>query len=90
MGFGMGPTAVICILALGVLFFGKDLPGVARQVGLGLMELKRGMNELKGTFDVGSLDSPGPPLVDRSDEGAAPLPENQESIGTKFEPPQET
>ena len=87
----MSPIAVICILALGVLFFGKDLPGVARQVGLGLLEFKRGMSELKGTFDIGSLDAPRSPLADRSKVDSGPtFEEPQESVGTKFEPPPET
>jgi sec-independent protein translocase protein TatA len=89
-GEQMNPITVMAVLALGVLLFGKNLPDVARQVGLALMEFKRGMNELKGTLDIGSLE----PVSSRSkvrseDVSESPVQESQESVGTKFEPPQD-
>ena len=85
----MNPVTIMFLLALGVLLFGKNLPEVARQVGLSLMEFKKGMNELKGTFDIGSLDSPKSKSRSES-HSEPPMEEPQESVGTKFEPPQET
>ena len=87
----MNPLTVMLVLGLGVLLFGKNLPEVARQVGLGLMEFKRGMSELKGTFDIGSLDSPRTDKKSRNEVHSEPaFDESQESVGTKFEPPSET
>jgi len=88
----MNPITMMFILGLGVLLFGKNLPEVARQVGLGLMEFKRGMSELKGTFDIGSLDSPSLASSVRGGSSSveSPIVESQEPVGTKFEPPQET
>ena len=85
----MNPITMLFILGLGVLLFGKNLPDVARQVGLGFMEFKRGLGELKGTFDVGSLDAVSSSSKDRSDEYTEPSALGHESIGTKFEPPRE-
>ncbi|MDR2117398.1 MAG: twin-arginine translocase TatA/TatE family subunit [Planctomycetaceae bacterium] len=86
------PFQIIVVLVLGVLFFGKNLPEVARQIGLGLMELKKGLNELndlsknvtkghnrtKSSTANNSSDS-----ADFSDEET----DKYELIGTKFEPP---
>jgi sec-independent protein translocase protein TatA len=86
----MNPITVMAVLALGVLLFGKNLPDVARQVGLALMEFKRGMNELKGTLDIGSLESVSSRSKVRSEDvSEPPVSELQESVGTKFEPPQD-
>ena len=87
----MNPFTIMAVLALGVLFFGKNLPEVARQVGMSLMEFKRGIHELKGTFDVGSLGSLSSQSKGRSESHSESPPEEpQESIGVKFEPPPES
>ena len=87
----MNPVTMIFVLCLGVLLFGKNLPDVARKVGLGLMEFKRGLNELKGTFDVGSLESPRSKSRSRNEVGLEDVvEERQDFLGTKFEPPSET
>ena len=87
----MSPVTVMFIMGLGVLLFGKNLPEVARKVGMSLMEFKRGMSELKGTFDIGgSLDTPCTGKKSRNEVHSEPtFDEPQESVGTKFEPPQE-
>lgn len=85
------PLTIMFVLGLGVLLFGKRLPEVARQVGLSFLELKRGMNELRSTLDVGVDTS----LSSRSSKGSSEArvlesEEAQEYLGTKFEaPPQE-
>ncbi len=53
----------IIILALGLLFFGKRLPGAARGVGQGILEFKRGF---KGRSDeeVAAAQGPQPTRFD--------------------------
>lgn len=43
---GISPFQIVLILLVGVLIFGKNLPDVARRIGLGLMEFKKGLNEM--------------------------------------------
>jgi len=86
----MNPVTVMVILGLGVLLFGRNLPEVARKVGVSLMEFRRGMNELKGSLDFGLTESLHSGARIRSEERVEPSAENQESIGMKFEPPPES
>ncbi len=44
---GLGPSELLVILALGLLLFGNRLPEVARSLGKGITELKKGMNGLE-------------------------------------------
>ena len=83
----ISPLHVIIVLVLGVLFFGKNLPAVAKQIGSSLMEFRKGLNEWKETHgrssSVGERAS-----VSRSASGVQDEPEERfESLGTKFEPP---
>ena len=87
----MSAITVVVLLGLGVLLFGKDLPEVARKVGLSLMQFRRGMSEIKGALDIGSLDVPRTGVQSRNEAHSEPtFDESQESVGTKFEPPPET
>jgi Sec-independent protein translocase protein TatA len=47
LGFG----EVVVILIVGVLIFGKDLPRVGKQFGKTLVELRKGMQNLKDQID---------------------------------------
>ena len=84
---GVSPFAVIFVLILGVLFFGKNLPWVAKQIGSALIEFRKGLDEWKEVRmdrKSGGLKS--------SDVGRAVQDEPEErfeSLGTKFEPPSE-
>ncbi len=44
--FTPGPAEMLVILALGVLLFGKRLPDVGKQLGRGILEFKRGLDEM--------------------------------------------
>ena len=80
----LNPFHVIIVLVLGVLFFGKNLPAVAKQIGSALIEFRKGLNEWKEVHHR-------PPNVSGSRNKAAenePV-ERFESLGTKFEPPSE-
>ncbi len=87
----MSPVAIGFVLLLGVLFFGKNLPEVARQLGSGFKDLKRGFNEFSELKrDIGrgiSLDSMESTLSKDSDSGLIDETEKHSSSGTRFEPP---
>jgi sec-independent protein translocase protein TatA len=84
--FTPSPIQILVVLILGVLFFGKNLPEVARQIGLGLMELKKGMNEMNNISRKSKSHSGSSSAAVTATE---PIDETEkyESIGTKFEPP---
>ena len=44
---GPGPGSVLVILALGVLLFGKRLPEIGKNIGKGLLEFKKGVNDFR-------------------------------------------
>ncbi len=79
----MNPVTVILVLLLGVLFFGKDLPEVAKRVGLSLMEFKKGMSEAGGSARTTKAVSKR--VAANDDDWEAE--EIVSSAGTKFEPP---
>ena len=81
------PLVILTILVLGVLFFGKNLPGVLRQVGAALLEFRKGLDEWKETHHRSSSSR-----VNETAKSATMQdePEEQfESLGTKFQPPSE-
>ncbi|MDR2706596.1 MAG: twin-arginine translocase TatA/TatE family subunit [Planctomycetaceae bacterium] len=87
------PFQIVVVLVLGVLFFGKNLPEVARQIGLGLMELKKGMNELNDLSKNVTNGRRRPKSsaennsTNESFDSADDETEKYELTGTKFEPP---
>ena len=90
----ISPISIIAILVLGVLFFGKNLPGVAKKIGASLMEFRKGLDEWKEDYGRASVRSSGVDTkVSRSDVGRSAcgakeeLEERFESLGTKFEAP---
>ncbi|MDR0608770.1 MAG: twin-arginine translocase TatA/TatE family subunit [Planctomycetaceae bacterium] len=87
------PFQIVAVLVLGVLFFGKNLPEVARQIGLGLMELKKGLNELNDLSKNvtnghrRTKSSTANESTKESIDSADDETEKYELIGAKFEPP---
>ncbi len=74
---------MLVILALGVLLFGKRLPDVGKQLGRGILEFKRGLDEMGTGLKLKSSEQ-------RPDEekkkGFEEL-EREELDVPKFEPP---
>ena len=58
-GLGVGEMVIIAIVAL--LVFGRNLPDVARKVGKGVSEFKRGMSGVESEIRNAAFESvPGP------------------------------
>jgi sec-independent protein translocase protein TatA len=55
--FGLGTTEILIILALGVLLFGRNLPGIGRSVGKTVTEFKRGMKGLEDDLETPNNNS---------------------------------
>jgi sec-independent protein translocase protein TatA len=82
--FGVGNTELIVLGIIALLLFGKRLPEVARSLGKGLTEFKRGMrgieDEMHGAFRESVRETPQRrPEPPRDDE--------RELRAPKFEPP---
>jgi sec-independent protein translocase protein TatA len=78
------PFTLLILGVLAVLLFGERLPEVARSVGKGFMEFKKGVgsiqDEIRSAID--SATTPSPPPLRESD----PQP-REEATAPKFEPP---
>ena len=87
----MSPITVVVILLLGVLLFGGKLPDMARDLGKGLLEFQKGMNEWgneakKTIFEDNPTSST---TTKKTEEDPVPKPQTQETSAPKFEPPAE-
>jgi sec-independent protein translocase protein TatA len=47
----LGPMELIIVMGIAVLLFGKRLPEVGRSLGRGIMEFKKGLNEVGDGLD---------------------------------------
>jgi Sec-independent protein translocase protein TatA len=82
---GISPITIIAVLLLGVLFFGKNLPQVAQQIGSALLEFRKGINEWKENIVVNPKSAAK--TKEQDDSVEAPT-ESFVSTGTKFVPPE--
>jgi len=87
--FSPGPMEMLILGVIAVLLFGKRLPEVGRSLGKGLMEFKRGLNEIEREIqsagEVGSLSSSHDLGYDGSSQSSPD--DYTESTAPKFEPP---
>lgn len=84
------PVTVMIVLGLGVMFFGKNLPDIARQVGLAFLEFKKGMNEFTSVLDMKESVRGGTSSSQVRKEVSSIVEADRESdFGVKFEPPSE-
>jgi Sec-independent protein translocase protein TatA len=81
----VSPFSVIVVLVLGVLFFGKNLPVVAKQIGSALIEFRKGLDEWKEVRHR-------PSGVGGSKMAVQDEPEEhfESFFGAKFEPPSDS
>ncbi len=50
----LGPMEMMIVMGLAVLLFGKRLPEVGRSLGKGIVEFKKGLNEVTSGLDDAS------------------------------------
>ncbi len=78
-----GFPELIIVMVIALLLFGKRLPEVARSLGKGIVEFKKGVRGIEDEVDTASYNS--------YDEGSA-RPDAQddqmESTAPRFEPPE--
>ncbi len=80
--FGMGgPWELVIVLFIALLLFGKRLPEVARSMGKGIVEFKKGVRGIEDEVDSATYKS--------SSNTSRPVPEEEaeEVTAPKFEPP---
>ena len=82
-----GPGDMVILAVVSIMLFGKRLPEVARQVGRGWMELKRGMSGIQSELNAAIYsDTPsGKPSPSRSYVNE--IEDYEEQTAPKFEPP---
>ena len=83
MGFGIGTSELMILFVIALLLFGKRLPDVARTLGKGMMEFKKGLYDIQG--DVLSAGNSRP--VSSPQSRPIPADTREEAIAPKFEPP---
>ncbi len=80
MGFAPGPMEMIIIGMIALLLFGKRLPEVARSLGKGIVEFKKGVSGIEDEVkSAGSIKS--------SSYRPQPASDAQSVTAPKFEPP---
>ena len=68
-----GPFEMLCIMGIGLLFFGSRLPEVGKSLGKTITEFKKGMREVEDDNEAQALEAKRKAaLADRSNSGAGP------------------
>ena len=83
--FGISPAEMLFVGIIGLLLFGKKLPDVAKQLGKGIMEFKKGMH---GFDDVVRGESSSSYQSSTPSSRPAPPDDRDDATAPKFEPPQ--
>lgn len=80
---GIGPMEMIIFGVIALLLFGKRLPEVARSLGKGIVEFKKGVRGIEDDMDDNMSKRSSQPQ-------SRPIPEDDraEVTAPKFEPPQ--
>ncbi len=79
--FGIGPMEMLIVGVIALLLFGKRLPEVARSLGKGIVEFKKGIHGIEDDIQD-SIRRPATPQ-------SRPIPpdERDDAVAPKFEPP---
>ena len=76
----LGWPELLVIGILGVLLFGRRLPEVGRNIGKGIVELKKGLAGIEDDIDP---SKPASPRIERSEESQEKTDTTSESTTTK-------
>ncbi len=80
--FSPGPMEMMIIAGIALMLFGKRLPEVARSLGQGIVEFKKGVRGIEDEMDDATYRSPP-----SSSSRPVPDEEREEVTAPKFEPP---
>jgi sec-independent protein translocase protein TatA len=86
--FGLGTTELMVLLVLGVLLFGRNLPGIAKSIGKSVTEFKKGVSGVED--EVERTNAGGTAAKTAEPEQVRP-PQRVSATAPKFEdapPPQ--
>jgi sec-independent protein translocase protein TatA len=73
--FGLGPWDMMIVLVIAVLLFGKRLPEVARSLGKGVTEFRKGVRGIEDEMHRAEYSPPAssrPTVSEDRDEPTAP------------------
>ena len=63
--FGLGPTEILILLGVGVLLFGRNLPGVGRSLGKTIVEFKKGVKGMEDDLEGGNIVRQEPAAIEQ-------------------------
>ena len=81
LGGGIGLPELLIIGIIALLLFGKRLPEVARSLGKGIVEFKKGVQGIEDDVDRATYGS------DTTASRPVPDDETEQATAPKFEPP---
>jgi sec-independent protein translocase protein TatA len=77
---GLGPTEMIIIGIIAILLFGNRLPEVAKSIGKGFNEFKKGMHGIEDEVNTATRST-------SSSRSSRQIEDREEPSAPKFEPP---
>jgi sec-independent protein translocase protein TatA len=80
--FGVSSWEMMFLAVIALLLFGKNLPQVARSLGKGMMEFKKGLAGIDEEIYAATSRATSAPQ-----SRPLPMEEREEAIAPKFEPP---
>jgi sec-independent protein translocase protein TatA len=80
---GLGPMEMVIFLVIAVLLFGKRLPDVARSLGKGVVEFKKGIRGIEDEVDRAQYTSGS----SRDKSYQLESHDREEAASPRFEPP---
>lgn len=80
--FGVSSWEMMVLFVIALLLFGKNLPQVARSLGKGMMEFKKGLAGIDEEIYSASSRPASPPQ-----SRPLPIDEREEATAPKFDPP---
>ena len=72
-----GPTELIIILVVALLIFGKRLPEVARSLGKGIVEFKKGVRGIEEDIDTEAVRPLAPPPIESAPQT---IPQSSQAV----------
>jgi sec-independent protein translocase protein TatA len=81
--FDISPTTLLILGVIAVLLYGERLPEVARSVGKGFMEFKKGVRNIQDDLEGAINSATSTDAPSRYEEPE----EREEATAPKFEPP---